>query len=259
MPDVSLHPGVTGPLALRRPARVARLLPANIDTPPSARPPSGAVAGGSAADLRPGEPRRAYRRFGKRCLDIVLVLMLCPIYLPLIGVAALLLFVEGGNPLYRQDRLGRGGARFSMLKMRTMFPDADARLTAILESDPEMKREWEVSQKLRHDPRITPVGDILRRTSMDELPQLWNVLTGEMSLVGPRPMRPGQLPLYGDPAHYFAVRPGITGDWQVGRRNESSFADRARYDAAYDAALSLGHDLRVLWKTIGVVVKCTGW
>lgn len=230
--------------------------PANLAAAPSGQR---AGSGGLASGSRAGRAHGIYRRFGKRAFDIALVLVCAPLYLPLIGIAALLLAVEGGNPFYRQDRLGRGGDRFSILKLRTMVRDADARLEAILDADPALRREWEVSQKLRHDPRVTRVGEFLRRTSLDELPQLWNVLRGDMSLVGPRPMLPEQLPLYGDPAHYFALRPGISGDWQVGRRNESSFAERAQYDANYDAAVSLGRDLHVLWRTIGVVSKRTGY
>ena len=201
---------------------------------------------------------RVYRRAGKRALDILLVLAFLPVYLPLIAVAAVLLFLEGGNPFYRQPRLGLNGERFSILKLRTMVRDADKKLNDLLAKDPELKREWDVSQKLKKDPRITRVGALLRMTSMDELPQLCNVLKGEMSLVGPRPMMPDQLPLYGDPQHYFAVRPGITGYWQVDRRNESSFADRAHYDAAYDAEMSLPKDAWVLLQTIGVVLRRTG-
>lgn len=258
MSDITLHPGAAPAPAPHGRVQVARLFPANMATAPSATSSSDTASRVFATDLRPGRRRTAYRHFGKRCLDILLVLAFSPLYLPLIGIAALMLYIEGGQPFYQQDRLGRGGVRFSIIKLRTMVRDADARLSAILERDPEMKREWEVAQKLRRDPRITRVGDLLRRSSMDELPQLWNVLKGEMSLVGPRPMMPGQLPLYGNPAHYFAVRPGITGDWQVGRRNDGSFADRADYDASYDAGLSLGRDLRILWKTIGVVLNRTG-
>ncbi|KZY42132.1 sugar transferase, partial [Roseovarius sp. HI0049] len=211
------------------------------------------LAGGAAAAVPPKaieRPKRGqvYRRAGKRAFDILLVLAFLPVYLPFIAVAAGLLFLEGGNPFYRQPRLGLNGERFSILKLRTMVRDADKKLAELLAKDPELKREWDVSQKLKKDPRITRVGALLRMTSMDELPQLWNVLKGEMSLVGPRPMMPDQLPLYGDPRHYFAVRPGITGYWQVDRRNESSFADRAFYDAAYDAELSLPKDAKVLWQ-----------
>ncbi len=258
MSDVYLHPVSMPPSArldLKAPAPGAQVCPANLSVAP---PALGAGAAAPAAGARKGRLGNAYRRFGKRALDIALVAVCAPLYLPLIGLAALVLAVEGGNPFYRQDRLGRGGARFAIFKLRTMVRDADERLEGLLAADPALRREWEVSQKLRHDPRVTRVGEFLRRTSLDELPQLWNVLKGDMSLVGPRPMLPEQLPLYGDPAHYFALRPGISGDWQVGRRNESSFAERAQYDARYDAGLSLGRDLRVLWKTIGVVRRRTG-
>lgn len=199
-----------------------------------------------------------YRLAGKRMLDIALVLAFLPVYLPVIGIAALFLAVEGGNPFYRQKRLGRNGEHFSILKLRTMVKDADARLAALCAADPAIKREWDETQKLRNDPRITRVGNLLRRTSLDELPQLWNVLTGDMSLVGPRPMMPEQLPLYGAPRHYFALRPGITGIWQVGRRNETSFSERAVFDEEYNRNLSFWQDLKLLFKTVGVVIRRTG-
>ena len=213
---------------------------------------------GWAEGRRGDVPWISYRRLGKRILDILLVIAFLPFYLPIIILAAMALFIEGGNPFYRQERLGRDGRRFSILKLRTMVRNADAHLADLLAKDPALRREWTVSQKLKSDPRVTRVGEILRKTSMDELPQLWNVLTGEMSLIGPRPMMTDQLPIYGDPQHYFAMRPGITGLWQVDRRNESSFAERAHYDRAYFNEVSLLRDLRVLWQTIGVVLKRTG-
>ena len=253
---------VNPPAASRRGPVAFHGIPANSPLPVKRAPQSAMArsAARSASVTVVDLPRRGsvYRTVGKRVLDILLVLALLPVYLPIVGIAALLLFVEGGNPFYRQARLGLNGERFSILKLRTMVRDADKKLQAVLATDPELKREWDVSQKLKNDPRITKVGAMLRRTSMDELPQLWNVLKGEMSLVGPRPMMPDQLSLYGDPRHYFAVRPGITGYWQIDRRNESSFADRAHYDAAYDAEMSLPRDAKVLWKTIGVVLRRTG-
>jgi len=242
----------TFPLVIRaQPAALPRLAPENAGAAPG-----GLASGDPTGARRPSSG--GYRALGKRLLDMVLVLSSLPLVLPLVGLAALALWIEGGKPFYRQDRLGRGGTRFSIVKLRTMVRDADTRLTELLARDPEKRREWEVSQKLRNDPRVTRVGDILRRTSMDELPQLWNVLKGEMSLVGPRPMLPEQLPLYGDPHHYFALRPGLTGLWQVGRRNESSFAERTEYDAAYEVRLSLWRDLSVMLKTVGVVLRRTG-
>lgn len=200
-----------------------------------------------------------YRNWGKQTLDLLLVLMLLPFAIPLILLCAAALWLEGGQPFYRQDRLGRDGQKFSILKLRTMVRDADQRLESCLAADPEMRREWNATQKLKKDPRITRIGSILRKTSLDELPQIWNVLKREMSLVGPRPMMPEQLPLYGDARAYFALRPGITGSWQVSARNEKDFSYRANLDADYFETVSLGGDLALLLKTVGVVFQRTGY
>lgn len=214
-----------------------------------------AITRPAALPARPG----VYRMAGKRVLDVTLTLLMAPFALLLIAVAAGLLWAEGGAPFYRQDRLGRGGRRFRILKLRTMVCDADRLLDACLAADADLRAEWNRTQKLKRDPRITPIGALLRASSLDELPQLWNVLTGEMSLVGPRPMLPEQLDLYGDPAHYFALRPGITGYWQVSERNESAFRARVALDAMYDRNLSLAEDGKVLWRTVGAVMKRTGY
>lgn len=199
-----------------------------------------------------------YRDFGKRVLDIALVLLTLPASLIVISIAALALLSEGGNPFYRQERLGLNGKRISILKLRTMVPNADAMLEEVLAADPKLREEWDSTQKLKKDPRITKVGRVLRSTSLDELPQIWNVLRGDMSLVGPRPMMPEQLPLYHDPRHYFALRPGITGLWQVTKRNESPFVYRVETDATYDMSVSFPMDAVLLFKTIGVVFQRTG-
>jgi len=205
------------------------------------------------------EPRGLYRTVGKRVLDVVIVLLSLPITLPVILICALALWIEGGQPFYRQQRLGLGGRSFSILKLRTMRPDADRVLNAYLAADSAMRAEWDETQKLRHDPRITPIGAILRKTSLDELPQFWNVIKGEMSVVGPRPMMTDQLPLYPDPRPYFDMLPGITGQWQVSDRNESSFAHRSTVDAEYHSKLSFLTDLRILFRTVGVVLQRTGY
>ena len=204
-------------------------------------------------------PRRTYRDHGKRILDVGLVLLASPVVLPLTGLLALALWIEGGQPFYRQERIGRGGRRFSIVKLRTMVRNADQMLQGLLDADPALQREWMETQKLKKDPRITRVGALLRKTSLDELPQLWNVLKGEMSLVGPRPMLPEQLPLYGDPRPYLSLRPGITGAWQVSARNEKSFAHRNEMDRGYNAGLRLGLDVAILWKTFGVMLRRTGY
>ncbi|WP_254054771.1 sugar transferase [Pseudophaeobacter sp. EL27] len=200
-----------------------------------------------------------YAVVGKRVLDLLLVLLALPVALPIILLSALVLWLESGLPFYSQERLGQKGKRFRIIKLRTMVRDADARLQDHLNSDPELRHEWETTQKLKSDPRITRVGRILRMTSLDELPQLWNVITGEMSLVGPRPMLPEQLPLYGEASAYFAVKPGITGIWQVSTRNESSFASRAKADVDYLGHMGLQQDLSLIWRTFGVVAKGTGY
>lgn len=203
-------------------------------------------------------PKGLYGRYGKPVLDRLLVIAALPIALPLIALCAFALWIESGVPFYTQPRLGRGGKWFSILKLRTMVRDADAVLESYLAENPAMRREWDEMQKLKDDPRITPVGSFLRATSLDELPQLWNVLTGDMSLIGPRPMMPDQLEMYGDPKSYFALRPGITGLWQVSARNNSRFTYRNEVDGAYRRNISLPMDLTILMKTVGVVLRRTG-
>ena len=199
-----------------------------------------------------------YRRVFKRALDVTAVLSAVPVVLPLIVGLAVCVSLKGGSPFYAQDRVGKGRRVFRMWKLRSMVVDADARMEACLAADPEARREWDKTQKLKNDPRITPIGRVLRKCSLDELPQLWNVLIGDMSLVGPRPMMTSQEPLYPSTV-YYEMRPGITGYWQVSARNESSFADRAVFDTAYDADLSLATDLRVLWRTVHTVTNGTGY
>lgn len=202
--------------------------------------------------------RGFYRSFGKVSLDLFLVLLTLPVVLPLIAACALLVSLDGGAPLYVQRRLGRNGKVFNILKIRTMVRNADRVLESHLDAMPAARREWDRKQKLCHDPRITRVGRFLRKTSLDELPQVWNVLCGDMSLIGPRPMLPEQLALYPGRS-YFRMRPGITGLWQVSDRNNSSFADRATYDTRYFYDLSPRTDLSILRRTIWVVLRGTGY
>lgn len=211
-----------------------------------------------AAVERKAKPVLLYRNHVKRILDVLLVLLALPFALPIIGICALILWREGGSPFYTQPRLGLDGSRFSILKLRTMVMDADAKLEQYLADNPEARDEWDRLQKLKHDPRITPIGKFLRSTSIDELPQIYNVLIGEMSLVGPRPMMPEQLPMYGKADAYFAVRPGITGLWQVSARNSATFDYRNEVDSAYERNLTARMDATILLKTVGVVLRRTG-
>lgn len=210
-----------------------------------------------AHTLLPPARKGLYGGAFKRLLDVVLVLLAAPVVLPVVAVLAVLVARDGHSPFYRQKRLGRGGREFTLWKLRSMVPDTDDHLAAHLASDEAARQEWDTYQKLTCDPRITGIGQILRKTSLDELPQLWNVLIGDMSLVGPRPMLPEQKALYPDRA-YFTLRPGVTGFWQVSDRNTSTFAQRAEFDADYARKLSLMTDLRVLLATVSVVVRGTG-
>ena len=199
-----------------------------------------------------------YHNGAKRALDVFLVLLTLPVSLPLILGMMVLAALDGRNPFYLQKRLGRSGRVFYMVKIRTMVSGADTLLEDYLCKNPSARCEWDDTQKLKCDPRITRMGCFLRKSSLDELPQLWNVLVGDMSLVGPRPMMVSQQSLYPGKA-YYELRPGITGPWQVSDRNESSFADRAGFDSQYLADISLTQDLSILMRTVSVVLRGTGY
>ncbi len=212
----------------------------------------------SVAPAYSGPTGGVYERVFKRWLDLTLILLAAPFVLPVVLLLALLVRRDGGPAFYVQDRVGLDGRVFRLWKLRTMEVDADARLAAHLATDPALRAEWESSQKLKNDPRVTPLGRLLRKISLDELPQLWNVLKGDMSLVGPRPMLPEQRALYPGRA-YYRMRPGLTGPWQVSDRNQTSFAGRAEFDAEYARRMSLATDLTILLLTIWVVLRGTGY
>jgi exopolysaccharide production protein ExoY len=216
------------------------------------------IGTGSDSAAREGRPGSGlYATHLKRLLDVTAVIAALPFLVPLVLVLAFLIRRDGGPAFYVQDRVGRGGRIFRLWKLRTMVVDADRRLAEHLARNPAARAEWHETQKLRNDPRITPIGRFLRKTSLDELPQLWNVLRGEMSLVGPRPMMPDQQPLYPGRA-YYQLRPGLTGFWQVSGRNRTAFAGRAEYDADYAERLSFLTDLGVLLRTVRIVLRGTG-
>ncbi|MDZ4310142.1 MAG: sugar transferase [Cypionkella sp.] len=202
--------------------------------------------------------RGPYRQFFKRAFDIVAIVLAAPVVMPIVAIAAVMVARDGGSPFYTQMRVGKGGKRFRMWKLRSMVRDADARMEEFLAANPEARMEWDSTQKLKADPRITRMGKFLRKSSLDELPQLWNVLMGDMSLVGPRPMMISQQSLYPGRA-YYALRPGITGYWQTSGRNRTTFEARAGFDDAYEADLSMLTDVKVLAATVGVVVHGTGY
>ena len=208
-------------------------------------------------DLAAASGGGVYRLVFKRTLDIALVVLSLPFVVMVIALLALLVALDGGRPFYSQNRIGLNGRVYRMWKLRSMVVDADNKLEAHLAANPAARAEWDLTQKLKADPRITRFGRILRKSSLDELPQLWNVLKGDMSLVGPRPMMVSQQAIYPGTA-YYRLRPGITGSWQVSDRNESSFAARAKFDIDYDCKLSLRTDLKILMATARVVMRATG-
>jgi Undecaprenyl-phosphate galactose phosphotransferase WbaP len=195
----------------------------------------------------------------KRAIDIVgastLLLMLLPIFLT-IGV---IVSKDGGKVFFGHDRVGRGGRKFRCLKFRSMVNNADVVLANLLATDPRARDEWNRDFKLKDDVRITRIGRILRKTSLDELPQLWNVLRGDMSLVGPRPIVEKELPRYGtDAPFYLMVKPGMTGLWQVSGRNDVDYATRVSLDVTYVKERSVLLDVSILLRTFKVVFERDG-
>jgi exopolysaccharide production protein ExoY len=198
-----------------------------------------------------------YPGLGKRLFDLAFVAFIALPVVVVLGILALLVATDGHSPFYVQKRLGRHGKVFRMYKLRSMVPNADKVLAAYLDSNPAARLEWDRDQKLKNDPRITAVGRLIRKTSLDELPQFFNVLKGDMSVVGPRPMMCSQKDLYHG-TEYYEMRPGITGAWQTSVRNESSFEQRVEYDRDYFYKLSLKTDIKIVLRTFGVVLRATG-
>jgi lipopolysaccharide/colanic/teichoic acid biosynthesis glycosyltransferase len=204
--------------------------------------------------------RKALFPIAKRALDMIGagigLMLLSPFFL----IVALMVRADGGPSFFAHQRVGRGGKLFGCLKFRSMVIDSQARLETLLANDPAARAEWEATRKLKNDPRITRIGRFLRSTSLDELPQLINVLRGEMSLVGPRPVQEAEIDRYygASAAHYMAVRPGITGLWQVSGRSETSYESRVALDVAYVSRPSMIADLTILLRTPVAVLSRRG-
>lgn len=198
---------------------------------------------------------RALKRVG----DLVAVVLLAAIFSPLFLLVGIGAAINGQKVFYRHQRVGRDGRLFDCLKFQTMVPNAEQVLHHLLAADPQLRAEWERDHKLKDDPRVTPLGRFLRSTSLDELPQLWNVLLGDMSVVGPRPVTREELLRYGRNAViYQMVRPGITGLWQVSGRNFVGYRRRVAMDVLYVKRQSLVLDFWIMLKTIVVVVTRHG-
>lgn len=193
----------------------------------------------------------------KRTFDVVaagtILLLIAPLML---GLAALVAMTSRGGVLFGHTRVGYDGLPFKCLKFRTMAADSNEVLVNHLERDPAARIEWDQTMKLRNDPRVTPVGQVLRKLSLDELPQLFNVLKGEMSLVGPRPVQSDELSRYGSSSRFYTrARPGITGLWQVSGRNTTSYSQRVAYDRLYVTRHSHAFDTMLLAKTLPAVMR----
>lgn len=196
----------------------------------------------------------------KRVMDILLCVISLPVIMPLCILLALYICLDGqGAPIYRQVRVGKDGKAFLLFKFRTMVRNADKLLETCLEKDPELAKEWRENQKLKDDPRLTRAGRFLRKTSLDELPQIINILQGDMSIVGPRPIIAEEKERYGRYfKEYCEVLPGLTGLWQTSGRNNTTYAQRIAYDHYYINNWSLWLDLWIIARTVPVTFKGYG-
>jgi Undecaprenyl-phosphate galactose phosphotransferase WbaP len=196
----------------------------------------------------------------KRLMDIGIVVIGSIILSPLlICIAALVKLSSPGPVLYSQERIGQKRKHFTAYKFRSMVIDADKKLKLLLEENPGVREEWEQNQKLKNDPRITGIGSFLRKTSLDEIPQFVNVLRGEMSLVGPRPIVDNEVKKYGeDFQRVFSIKPGLTGLWQVSGRSDTDYTDRVSFDTYYLQSWSVWLDIWIICKTIVVILRGKG-
>lgn len=195
----------------------------------------------------------------KRTVDCIGSLVLITIFSPVLVIIALLIRRDGGSSIYKQERIGYGGKTFKCYKFRSMVMNSQQRLEEVLATDPKAREEWENDFKLKNDPRITAIGNFLRKTSLDELPQLFNVLQGDMSLVGPRPVVPDELPRYGALTQkYLSARPGMTGLWQVSGRNDVTYRERVSLDCYYIENWKLHTDFVLMLKTVTVIFHGKG-
>jgi lipopolysaccharide/colanic/teichoic acid biosynthesis glycosyltransferase len=219
--------------------------------------PAGLLAG-VATPSAEGPIRHGFDAW--RILDFVLALAAFTFVLPLMAIAAIAVKIQDGGPvLFGHSRIGRDGEKFKCLKFRSMVIDSDQRLQALLARDPIARREWEKDHKLKNDPRITWLGRFLRTSSIDELPQLFNVMRGEMSLIGPRPIVDAEIPRYGRWfKHYCSVRPGISGLWQVSGRNNVSYRRRVALDRLYVSRRSFSFNMWIMLRTVPAVLLRDG-
>jgi exopolysaccharide production protein ExoY len=227
----------------------------NLRQPPVMKPSGGGVTGKIS---RKGVVNTSFAVGGlfKRAMDVFIASLALFFISPILIMVALIVKLQDGGPIFFvHRRIGFQGRTFGCIKFRTMCRNAEAQLAQYLVANPQAAHEWETSQKLKVDPRVTLAGSVLRRLSFDELPQLVNVLKGEMSLVGPRPITADELRRYGrDAVYYLAVRPGLTGAWQVSGRSDVSYEERVRLDADYCKTWSGAKDMNIMLRTLPVLL-----
>lgn len=236
--------------------------------PVSAEPPPRVLPGPSDREGATRRPERIesplctskWRRGTKRTIDVIGATVSLVLMFPIMVLVSLAIVVDSpGSPIFVHERVGRRGRPFGVMKFRTMSCRDEDGWERKIGADPDLALEWSQTWKVRHDPRVTRIGRWLRKFSVDELPQLLNVLAGHMSLVGPRPVVPGELELFGDTAPtILSVRPGITGLWAVSGRNEVSYEERVQLEASYVDRWTLGRDAAILLRTIPCIVRGRG-
>jgi exopolysaccharide production protein ExoY len=199
-------------------------------------------------------------RYKKRAFDVAIAACALAFFAPVMAIIAVALLVQDGRPVfYKHKRIGLGGQPFQCWKFRTMTRDSEQRLRQLLESSEACRQQWDSNQKLDQDPRAHRIGAFLRTASLDELPQFVNVLRGDMSIVGPRPIVLDELPRYGDYVEYYlALRPGITGLWQVSRRSDTSYDERVKLDVRYCRSWTIGGDIAIIARTVAVLLTTQG-
>ena len=210
----------------------------------------------ATSEISPRSPSESL----KRLMDLMIAVPMALFLLPAYALLAVIIYSDDKGPvLFKQSRRGQNGEYFTCLKFRTMVTDATARLERVLDSDPALRAEWEATQKLKEDPRITGIGGFLRKYSLDELPQLWNIIKGEMSIVGPRPIVEDEVRRYGaDIDHYDEVRPGVVGLWQISGRNDTSYDERVQLDVTYAQTRNILLDLKILFGSIPAILLKRG-
>lgn len=199
-----------------------------------------------------------FRTVFKRLFDLFLVVVVTPIFLPIMIVVFCIISLQGGKPIFRHSRVGLNGKHISVFKFRTMVHNAESKLEETLSSNTSLRREWDATHKLENDPRVTKIGRLLRKSKLDELPQIFNVINGSLSFVGPRPLTIKEFDTRFTKSQaeiYLSVRPGITGHWQSQQSQKFTYADRIQMEIFYVENMSFALDIKILWLTLLIIIR----